>query len=500
MLASSIETGPDRGLLFWAVALFLVLTAVYVSSIGIRATRGASITGDEPFYLLTTESLLADRDLDLHNQYRDKSYEAFFDHPNGLWRQSVPSFDGRLLSPHNPGLSVLLVPGYAAGGLPGVQVQLMLIAAGAMTLGFVLSDRLTGQRAASGLAALGVGIGAVAFIHSTEIYPEFPAALTLLLSLLAVTGRGRPGLSEGLWTAAFLSATCWLGVKYAPLVVLVAGYFLLRADTRGRVALLAIGVASAALYAWFHLETFGGLTPYSVNVVYAGQTTVELFGEHVGFGDRFYRLWGLFVDRRFGVGHWVPLLLLVVPGLVLLARGSRPQRLVLALIVAQVLIASFVVITMMGWWFPGRMLVTVVPLLVVPVTLVAVSAPAKGRAVMAALAVYGAVITAGLAWAGHAGEITIAVDPFEMRFLPFRGVAWLFPDYRVWTLQTWLLTAVWLTLAASSMACASPYRMLWRKVLSLMPNLGAQGHVSTCRAEPGERPTSSSGAGQLRQT
>ena len=67
MLASSIETGPERGLLFWAVALFLVLTAVYVSSIGIRAIRGASITGDEPFFLLTTESLLADRDLDLRN-------------------------------------------------------------------------------------------------------------------------------------------------------------------------------------------------------------------------------------------------------------------------------------------------------------------------------------------------------------------------------------------------------------------------------------------------
>ena len=108
-----------RGLPLSAAALFILLAVVYVFSIDIRASRGASITGDEPFYLLTTQSLLQDGDLDLINQYENRSYESFFDHPDGLWRQSVPSADGRLLSPHNPGLSVLLVPGFALGGLLG---------------------------------------------------------------------------------------------------------------------------------------------------------------------------------------------------------------------------------------------------------------------------------------------------------------------------------------------------------------------------------------------
>ena len=93
-----------RGLLPWAAALFLALVLIYAFSIGIRATRGASITGDEPFYLMTTQSLLTDLDLDLRNQYEARSYEEFFDHPDGLWRQSVFSDDGRLLSPHNPWL------------------------------------------------------------------------------------------------------------------------------------------------------------------------------------------------------------------------------------------------------------------------------------------------------------------------------------------------------------------------------------------------------------
>ena len=98
-----------RELPLLAVALFLLLSAAYAFSVDIRATRGASISGDEPFYLLTTQSLLYDGDLDLRNQYAAKSYKAFFDHPNDLWYQSAPTPDGRLLSPHNPGLSVLVI-------------------------------------------------------------------------------------------------------------------------------------------------------------------------------------------------------------------------------------------------------------------------------------------------------------------------------------------------------------------------------------------------------
>ena len=92
-----------KGLLLSAAALFLLLAVAYSFSVEIRATRGASITGDEPFYLLTTQSLLFDGDFDLRNQYEARSYESFFDHPDGLWQQSVPLPDGRLLSPHNPG-------------------------------------------------------------------------------------------------------------------------------------------------------------------------------------------------------------------------------------------------------------------------------------------------------------------------------------------------------------------------------------------------------------
>ena len=164
----------ERGLLLSVAALFLLLSIAYAFSIGMRASRGASISGDEPFYLLTTQSLLQDGDLDLVNQYETRSYEAFFDHPDGLWKQSVPTADGRLLSPHNPGLSVLLIPGFALGGLVGAQVQLLLMAAAAMALAFLLAERLTGRHGLCWAMALVVGLSATAFVYSTEVYPSFP--------------------------------------------------------------------------------------------------------------------------------------------------------------------------------------------------------------------------------------------------------------------------------------------------------------------------------------
>ena len=436
-----------RGLLLSAAALFLLLTVVYVFSIDIRASRGASISGDEPFYLLTTQSLLQDRDLDLTNQYEARTYETFFDHPDGLWRQSVLSEDGKLLSPHNPGLSVLLIPGFALGGLLGAQVQLLLTAAATMTLAFLLAERLAGHRAICWAITSAVGLSATAFIYSTEVYPEFPAALALLACLLVVTRQGSLSKLDGVYLAVGLSAACWLGVKYSPLAFLLACYFLYKADAQGRAVLLALGGASTALFVWFHLATFNSLTPYNVNVVYAGLSSVELIDQHVEFGDRFYRLWGLFVDRRFGVGRWAPVFLIAAPSLILLILGKGVHRLVFGLIAVQVLIATFVAITMMGWWFPGRTLLTILPLLVIPLTLLAGQARPAVRAAMLVLGVYGIVITVGLAQAGHAGEVTIVVDPFDMSFPPFSAVAQAFPQYTSWTWATWGLTISWLVAA-----------------------------------------------------
>ena len=272
--------------------------------------------------------------------------------------------------------------------------------------------------------------------------------MTLILALLVVTRRCTLGVADGLLLAAALTAMCWLGVKYAPLALLVSGYFLLKADRDGRIALMIAGAASAGFFVWFHLNLFGDLTPYGVNVVYAGWSTADILGGHIEFGERYYRLWGLFIDRRFGIGRWAPLLLATIPGMALLVVKGPTHRLTLALILIQIVVATFVAITMMGWWFPGRTLLTVLPLFVLPISLFVARTPLWGRITVGLLGVLTLATTYGLALAGRGGEIAIAVDPFNMRFPPFQGLAGIFPLYTMWTTETWWLTIFWLAIAA----------------------------------------------------
>ena len=426
-----------------AIGIFAILILVYVASIDIRATRGASITGDEPFYLITTQSLIEDRNLDLRRQYELHSYKSFFDHPDGLWTQSSARENGKLLSPHNPGLSIFIIPGFKFGGLIGVQIQMMVVASLTFSLAYILLVRVTGRLWISWLATITVAATSTAFIYSTEIYPEFPAALLLIISLLIIQRASQSSTWQAIGLLLCLSAMVWLGVKYAPLAGLVAIWGFWRMNPSERGIFLVSTTLSASLFAWFHLDTFGGLTPYSVNLVYAGDGTISILGDHFDFTKRLYRPLGLFVDQRFGIARWAPILLLVIPAAPLLWKINALSRLILTLLIVQIFIATFVVITMMGWWFPGRTIVTVLPLMALPLTILFTQSPAWVRVVLGVLSAYSVLITALLAVSGHAQEIVIAVNPFEMSSTLFQLISPIVPDYRMWDGHTWTLTFIW---------------------------------------------------------
>jgi len=426
--------------------VFLALSVFYISSIDIRATRGSSITGDEPFYLMTTQSLLEDGNLDIGPQYASKSYKAFFDHEKDLWQQSVAMPDETVLSPHNPGLSVLLIPGFALGGLLGVQVQMLIIAGVTFALTYLLVFRITGAEVVSLVATLLVGISATAYIYATEIYPEYPAGLMLVIVLLLIQGIPRIGMIRMLVLVMCLTLIPWLGVKYVPLVGLLGIWVLFKMGPLARIVFLFLGLISGCIFVVFHVETFGGLTPYTIGAVYAGDDTLTIIDKHFSFDGRVYRLLGLFVDQRFGIARWAPVLLLVPVGVSVSLFRSSETRWIAGLICAQICIASFVAVTMMGWWFPGRTLMTVVPLMAVLLAVIIGEANLVGRVFIAVLGVYSLMITLALMVGGHLEQIVIAVDPFKLPSPLIQLSSGLFPNYEWWSTETWLLTMLWASL------------------------------------------------------
>ncbi|MBI2954120.1 MAG: hypothetical protein HYY30_07390 [Chloroflexi bacterium] len=429
-------------------AILVGLTFAWFNQLGVplRASHSARVTGDEPFYLLTTVSQIEDRDLDLTNDYELRRYRAYFDHPQELWYQSAPTADGRSLSPHNLGTSLLILPAYALGGLDGVKG--FLGALGGITVAFMilLAYRATGDLRASVIAAASLGISAPLFIYSTQIYPETMAATIVAVCIWTLLGQSRDWRSAVL-LALGLSGLAWLGSKYVLVGGAIALLGFIRLGTRARVLLLALLVPSAAVYAWFHLVTYGGLTPYVVNQIYQGESTVSLVGKHLEVWNRLYRLIGLWIDGEFGLIRWAPVLLLVFPVLPLLMRRVGPARWVLPVVFGtQLLVAVFLSITMRGWWFPGRMLIAVLPLLVIPLAAYISLARRHLWSIIsvATAGLYTLGITLALREAAAAEVVVLAVDPFSLSWAPFRMVTDLFPVYTDYQTRTWLLTAAWL--------------------------------------------------------
>lgn len=446
----------------WLVAFLAVLVPGQLA-VGMRASTTATVTGDEPFYLLTAQSLVSDGDLDLRDEYRraDVEMARFWDGTKPLWRQMLPAPDGRLLAPHDPGLPLLISPAYALGGLEGVRRFLVVLWAAALACAALLARRLAVPWWAALVGAVGVGAGVPGLVYASQVYPEGPAALCLAVGLLcALRPVSRPGRTQSVGLVASVIALEWLGVKYLPYALLLVGVWAWRhrapEHRRHLVAAGAVFAVAGAHFVWWHVRTFGGLTPYSTNVVWAGEGTAAILNDHLSLPDRTYRLYGLFLDARFGLLRWLPLSLVALLGI---RRSTWVHSTMVAI---GVLLGTFVSITMMGYWFPGRMLVAALPSLAV---LVAVGA-ARLPLVSTALAAWGWAIAAAVAVAASPGRrlIRLAVDPWVLAF-PLAPAA-LFPDFRAFGVRQVAMSLAWGAAALAFARLAPRLAGRWRSTSS----------------------------------
>ena len=115
-----------------AAALWLVLFAAYAATIGLPAFGDSQFAGDEPHYLLTAESIVSDRDLDVRDEYAARAYRDWY--PYLLERRGRLT-SGQANEPTGAGFALLIAPAYAIGGPTAVQLLLAAIAALAFVLG-----------------------------------------------------------------------------------------------------------------------------------------------------------------------------------------------------------------------------------------------------------------------------------------------------------------------------------------------------------------------------
>ena len=363
---------------------------------------------DEPHYLLITQSLVLDGDLDLADDYAGDRYRTFYE-------GTFPDVHGIHVGPHiypirDLGLPVVAVPFFALGGRLGVMALVSLAGAALVTqLYLLLRDLAVAPRIALASTAL------VALLHpfltyTAEIEPELFAALLFAVAVRAL----RHGLGASPGALALASACAGLiGIfttRGWPLSIglgLAIALFVLtpRVDRVRRVAAGALPFALLVLaisYVDCLMFPFGDgsgrcwFIPSAGYYLIRDQQTVLSGGPQVGAA-------GLFLDRVFGLVSHVPLYLLAFAGVAPSWRRFRAGHAAElgTLTLAGLLLIGY--ISDVAYWYadgmpPSRYLVAPIPLLAAAVALGIEALVARGgRAgwiVVAVLAVPSAAVTA----------------------------------------------------------------------------------------------------------
>ena len=216
--------------------------------------------GDEPHYLIITQSLLTDGDLQIEDNFRRRDYQAYYagDLQKPDWRRR--GRNGQIYSIHAPGLPALVAPAFAIAGYRGVVSFLILLAALGSALAWHLARTVTGRADAAWFGWAAVTWSTSSIFHSFAVYPDYPGGVIALTGIWALLRAQREAVngSERLlpwWLhGAALATLPWLHTRLSLIAVAIGLALFARLvsgpDRVGRLAaLLAVPVASAA--AWF---------------------------------------------------------------------------------------------------------------------------------------------------------------------------------------------------------------------------------------------------------
>ena len=412
------EPRTDRPRLRLAMLVVGLLTVLAAGlGIGVRATHGGHAAVDEPQYLLSALSLWEDHDLDISDELADRRFLAF--HDLDLPVQTAVRPDGSQLSPHDPLLPVLLAVPMGLGGWVAAKLTLAMLAGilAALLLWVAVRRFAVPPRLAVPGVALATCTAPLA-VYGQQVYPELPGALAALVAVAALTAP-RPTPRTLAVLALAIIALPWLSVKYAPVgaaLYLVAAVGLGR-EHRRRAAAVLTGVLAAGGVAYLavHKAIYGGVTAYASGDQFQSSGEFGVVGLHPDYPGRSIRLLGLLVDRDFGIAAWQPAWFLVIPALAALLAG-RPRHwpALVAPLLAGWATATWVALTMQGYWWPGRQLVVVLPLAVL---VILVWLARAGRAVVvtaAALAVAGVGYYAALLVTGSVSNTTWVLAPDDL--------------------------------------------------------------------------------------
>jgi hypothetical protein len=331
--------------------LILCVLSLIVFNLGsaLMLSEGITLSGDEPHYLIISQSLLQDGDFDLSNNYANHDYRKYMPPTTRLSPHVAPRTQGRY-SFHSPGLSLLLLPFFTVGSVFGGKLLLFIVRFGMSIFGAFLGLQVflyacqewKKEKLALGLWAI-FSFTTPVFFHSLHIYPEIVIALFSLMIFRWIRfSRSFSGFSL-LGMGLLLSLFIWLhAVKYTFILIPLFVYCVWELLKKHRIGwrlltFLALPFCLTLLHLFFSKSLYGSFSIFSVSLEgasTAGESAAYLKSIVLAFSlrARWESLAGYFFDQRDGLLMYAPIYFFAFLGMREMFRRNRKGLLTLLLL------------------------------------------------------------------------------------------------------------------------------------------------------------------------
>jgi len=346
------------------IILFVFFELIFIITSTLIVNRGIKLVGDEPHYLIITQSILKDKDLNVANQYYEQQYKEFL----GDFRIGIHGFFGKkgrdyIYSMHLPGISFTLAPILGLKLSPPllfilIRSYLGIFASLFLIVFYLMSLKILKRESLSFYITIIMGITSPIIFHSIHIFPEIQVSLFILTAIYLSLYKDKKSIFDMLLSGFLLGLVVFWGVKYSTFMFLYAGgifiYYLIKKEYKFALSLIIFPIFFEGLFLYYLYNAYGNFSPMSV---YMNENQKKNFMylviHQISLKMRIETLLNYFFDQRDGLLLYNPFYLFSFTGFIIaLKKYKKYFKFLLISIPAILFILSYAALTHRGGHCP----------------------------------------------------------------------------------------------------------------------------------------------------